>query len=91
MDNNGVFVELIYTMGKFYLYDVNTNGIHEISKSLYCFISDNSECDYSVLLDKAETKLKNELEFLYDQGCLSNNRPKIIEHSATGYLSSLTS
>ncbi len=73
------------------MYDVNTNGIHEISKSLYCFISDNSECDYSVLLDKAETKLKNELEFLYDQGCLSNNRPKIIEHSATGYLSSLTS
>lgn len=85
----GIFVELIHSLGNYYLYDVNTNGIYEISKRLYCLIKNNANRRVEELLELADDTTKNEIIFLINQGCLSNNRPEIIEHTANNYIKSL--
>ena len=57
---------------------------------MYYFIKNNANKDSDELLQLANDAIKNELIFLLNQGCLSNNRPEIIEHTANNYIKSLT-
>lgn len=85
-----MFVELIHTLGKYYLYDVNTNGIHEISKPLYYLIKNNPQKNSQELMAMVSSSIKNEIQFLLNQNCMSCNRPKVITHTANNYIKSLT-
>lgn len=90
MRGNGAFVELVYTLGAYYLYDVNTNTIHNISQDLYSLIKNNPYKNSSELAEIAGENINNEIDFLLSQGCLSENRPEKIEHIASKFIMSLT-
>ena len=89
-NQNTAFIELYLIMGNHYLFDVNTNCIYEISESLYNLLkTHNKEMDK--VLDASDEIVRAEIDFLYTQNCLSDNRPNIIEHTGTHYIKSLTS
>lgn len=78
MDNfRESFVHVFKTIGKYYLYDVNTNKIIRINKNIYNFYMNKENADSNTL--KA-------LKQLFDYGLLRLNSIKNIRHNMTDFL-----
>ena len=79
MEEKKPFVQLFFTYGGFYLYDVNRNTILKIDKQTYDSIKLNQYAD-------KDNEASKNVEKLINLGYLSSNRLKEIMHSASDNL-----
>ena len=70
------FIHLFKTLGCYYIYDVNTNTILNISKDLYDYFDNNVKTNKNFV----NRELNKKISKLYDSGFLSNKCLKEIEH-----------
>jgi len=76
---NKPFIHLFRTIDKKYVYDVNTNTILDVEKSIFDELKE---------IKAGEKETSEALEFYRSKGYLSSNRAKRIEHPDTKYFSS---
>lgn len=77
-DKENPFIHLFQTAFGYYLYDVNTNQIIKIKQDTYERLS-NQEKGY-------KTDTNEEIEILYENGYLKNNKVQNVNHPYTELL-----
>ncbi|KHD13716.1 Cys-rich peptide radical SAM maturase CcpM [Clostridium butyricum] len=80
------FIHLFKTPGSYYIYDVNTNAILSVDKDVFDFLEYKMDSNTS-----KEVDWPSEIVEFIDNGFLSSNKIKEIEHSDTDLLPDILS